>query len=453
MRLRFHVAAALLVLLASVLTASQSRPAENPRLDKLKEWMALVEQHQPGTADAAVEAVRFWEREWLQDVRDDLFAVRQSICAMPRLVDGGRCQQLPVNARGTNQLPSHAVVRLQRGREWVGTYSARHLAELAGLATEVDRLDINDILKRGALLHTDIAFRADPVVTFSSDTRYQFLQKTSVNTSDGRESGMSHAIDHLEMARRLLDIVTADPRKDLDTYPERDAMVREWYRATLGLLQEARSLDIRHKTVSTELLQDDDEVLFLAGAMHETLASPSFQRGVATRSIRGVTFVETERTELSRAEDLFRRALKLNPGHVEARVRLGQGLAQRGQTAEALTELRTASGAARDPLVSYYAALLIGREEADVEAARAAFQRAATLYPRAQSPRIGLSEIGMRSGNRRAAVEEIETMWAAGASASRDDDPWSSYFTAAGRGGSSRLDTINAAFSPSRRPR
>ncbi|HVG54288.1 MAG TPA: tetratricopeptide repeat protein [Vicinamibacterales bacterium] len=453
MRIRFHVASVLILTLASVLAAGQSRPSENPRLDKLKEWMALVEQHQPGAVDPAVEAVRFWDREWLQDVRDDLYGMRESICAAPRVVGGGRCPRLPINVRGTQQLASHAVVRSQRAREWVGAYTARHLADLERLAIELDRQDINDILKRGALLHTDIAFRADPVVTWSSDTRFLFLQKTSVNTTDGRESGMSHAVDHLEMARRLLDIVTPDPRKDLDTFPERDAMVREWYRATIGLLVAARSLDIRHKTASTDLLQDDDEVLFLAGAMHETLASPSFQRGVTTRSIRGVTFVEAERTELSRAEDLFRRALKVNPGHVEARVRLGQVLAQRGQTAEALGELRTASGASRDPLVSYYAALLIGREEADVEPARAAFRRAATLYPTAQSPRIGLSEVAMRSGNRRGAAQEIETIWTSGASPSRDDDPWSSYFTAAGRRGNSQLDAINAAFSPTRRPR
>jgi Flp pilus assembly protein TadD len=143
--------------------------------------------------------------------------------------------------------------------------------------------------------------------------------------------------------------------------------------------------------------------------------------------------------------------LKVNPGHVEARMRLGHVLAQRGRRAEALTELRAANSASGEPLVSYYAALLIGREETDVDPARAAFQRAATLYPRAQSPRLGLSEIQMRAGNLQAATQELEPIWTAGGSASRDDDPWPSYFTAAGRRGRSLLDAISKTFLPSRR--
>ena len=451
MSIRVSVAV-LLTLLASVLTAGQSDSVKNPRLDKLKEWLALIEQHQPGTADAAVEAVRFWEREWLQDVRDDMFAVRQLLCAATRNVNGGRCPQLPVNARGTQQPPSHAVARAQGARFWTGTYSFRHLVDVAGLASEIDRRDINDILKRAALLHTAVAFRAHPVVTWSSAPQPLFLLKTIVNTADGRESGVSYAVDHLEMARRLLDIVTPNPRTDLYTYPERDPMVRDWYRATLGVLLDTRALDVKHKTAGAELFTQDDEVLFLAGAMHETLASPSMQRGVVTRTVRGVTFVDTERAELTRAEELFRRALKVNPNHVEARMRLGHVLAQRGRTDDALVELRAAGSASRDPLVSYYAALLIGRADTDVDSARAAFQRATTLFPRAQTPRLGLSEIELRSGNRQAAAKELEPIWTLGVTDPRDD-PWSSYSTAAGRGGTSLLNAINARFPPSGRQR
>ncbi len=445
MSIRFHAALLLALVLASALTAGQSRPSDSPRLDKLKEWMALVEQHEPGRVDLAVQAVRSWDRQWLQDVRDDMLAVRQAICAMTRLVNGGRCKQFPTNVRGTQHLPSHVVVRSQGVRWWAGEYTFRHLVDLAGLASEIDRLDINDILKRGALLHTAIAFRAPPAETWAPRAQLQFLLKTSVNVADGRESGVKQSVDHLEMARRLLDIVTPDPRRDLDTYPERDAIVRSWYRATMALLLDTQRLDIRLKTAGAELFPDDDEVLFLAGAMHEALASPSFQQGVETRSVSQVAFIESERTELAGAEEFFRRALKANPAHVEARMRLGQVLAQRGRSAEALSELRAASEASRDPLVSYYAALLIGREEPDVDRARVAFQRAASLYPRAQSPHVGLSEVEMRSGNQLAAAQALELVWAQ--SASRDDDPWSSYSTAAGRAGLARLDSIVAAFS------
>ena len=112
---------------------------------------------------------------------------------------------------------------------------------------------------------------------------------------------------------------------------------------------------------------------------------------------------------------------------------------------------RKAGSASRDPLVSYYAALLIGRADTDIDSARAAFQRATNLYPHAQSPRLGLSEIEMRSGNVQAAARELETMWTGDMPGSRSDDPWSSYSTAAGRAGVSRLDAINTAFPPLRR--
>ena len=447
MRIRFHAALLLTLVLASTLTAGQSRPSDNPRLDKLKEWMVLVEHHEPGRIDLSVETVRAWDRQWLQDIHDDLLALRLLICAMPRLVKGGRCTPPPPNIRGSQQRPSHMTARSMKVREWVGVYSTGHRRDLSSLAVELDRLDINDILKRGALLHTDIAFRAPPAATRAPTPEFLFLLMTSVDVADGRESGVNQTIDHLEMARRLLDIVTPDPRRDLETYPEHDPMVRSWYRATLAALLDQRRLDVRHKTAALEYFSADDEMLFLAGALHETLASPHFQRGVETRNISRQVFVESERSELSRAEDLFRRALKLNPGHAEARTRLGQVLAQRGRTAEALVELRAASDASREPLVSYYVALLLGREETDADVARSAFQRAAALYPRAQSPRIGLSEVEMRSGNRQAAAQALETVWASDQS-SRDDDPWSSYSTAAGRAGRAMLDSLAAAFPP-----
>jgi tetratricopeptide (TPR) repeat protein len=449
MSIRFHAVLLLTLVLASVLTAGLSRPPDSPRLDKLKEWMALVEQHEPGRIDLSVETVRAWDRQWLQDVRDDLYLVRLAICATQRLVKGGRCALPGRDVPGTQYLGSHVAARSLKAREWVGVYTFKHLNDLIGLAAEVDRLDINDILKRGGLLHTDVAFHAPPAATWAPRPEVLFLQKTTVGVADGRESGVNQSIDHLEMARRLLDIVTPDPRRDLYTYPERDAMVRAWYRATMALVVGTRGLDHRHKTVSAELFPDDDEVLFLAGAMHELLASSRFQLGVETRRVSRLVLLESERTELLRAEEFFRRALKLNPGHVEARMRLGQVLAQRGRTAEALIELRAAGTASRDPLVSYYAALLIGRADTDLESARAAFQLASSLYPRAQSPRIGLSEVEMRSGNRQGAAQALEPVWARGESASREDDPWSSYSTAAGRSGVALLDSIEAAFPPS----
>ena len=120
--------------------------------------------------------------------------------------------------------------------------------------------------------------------------------------------------------------------------------------------------------------------------------------------------------------------MKANPNHLEARLRLGQLLGQRGRPNEALVELRAAAGGVDDRLLAYYAALLIAREEAglnNVDAARASYQRAATLYPRAQAPQVGLSELEMRAGNRSGAAQALEVVWEWGGTRRPEDDPWS----------------------------
>ena len=439
--------------LSMAVVASQPRSLETPRLDKLKEWLRLVDRHQPGNVDAAAVSVRSWDRLSLQDLRDDLCALRLMICALytPPGRDP-RCAPPPANVGGNQQLPSNSVLRMNKGsRDWAGLYPRNHLIDLGNLAGEVDRRGINDILKRGALLHTDVALRAPPATTWAPAGPMLFLQKTSVHVADGRQSGVHQSVDHLDMARRLLDIVTPDPRRDPDTYPERDPMVQDWYRATMAFLLDGQRLDLRHEAVSRETFPSDAEVLFLAGALHETLASSHYQNGVETRSLSMLSFIESERVELARAEQLFRWALKNRPTHVEARLRLGQVLAQRGRSAEALVEIRSAADAARDPLLSYYAALFIGREESDVDRARTAFQHAAALYPRAQSPYLGLSELEMRSGNKLAAARALDVVWAS-STRTAADDPWSFYYQSAGRSAAAQLQAIGAEFPPRSAP-
>lgn len=436
MRTGFCVAL-IAVTFGSLLPSGQGRPSPGNRIAELQEWMAVVSQHTPGRVDAAVSTMRSWGRESLQNVRDDLAAIRLLICE--------RCSR-PQQADRFRTEP----VKIGSQRAWRTVYASKYIAELTEFVKRIGTtFDVNDLLKRGALLHTDIALRAPPVLTFAANADYLPLQRTIVQLADGQQAGLEATVDHLDMARRLLDLVTPDPRGDVRETPERDQMVRLWYRATMSALLDLSQLDLTHTDAALRLLPAESTVLFLAGAHHETLAAPRYQSAVVTRTLGGVSVLASEQEELRRAEDLFRRAVKADPEYVEAHLRLGQVLGRLGRHDEALRELRMAAQAS-DPVITYYAHLLIGREEdarGDVPSARGAYERAAALVARAQAPRLALSEIEMRSGNRTAARRWIdEALGASGSTPSAD--PWTVYAQSAGRTAAVLLTSVGRAFQP-----
>ena len=435
--MRNHFCAAVLALsLGAASATGQPPPPDNSRLGSLTQWMDIAAQHTPGRINQAVATIRDWERESLQSVRDDLAAIRLFLCE--------RC------ARPSASFPTSAAAGIGRPA-WSATYTRDHLRDLETLARDVGRRNINDVLKRGALLHTDIALRAPPIMVWAPTATHRPLMHTVVRVADGQQGGVDEAVDHLEMARRLLDLVTPDPQTDLRTFPERDQTVRSWYRATMAVLLDRRQMDGGHTRAALELLPDDGNVLFMAGAFHETLADPRFQRAVTTRTLSNVSFIESERDELQQAERLFRGALKINPEYAEARLRLGQVLGRLGRHGDSLTELGASLPAIQEPLLIYYANLFIGREEdalGNVARARAAYERAAALFPRAQSPRLALSELEMRQGNRTAAVQLVDMVWGWRVSPQQPEDPWQSYTYSAGRAGEALLAAIGSAFRP-----
>jgi tetratricopeptide (TPR) repeat protein len=127
----------------------------------------------------------------------------------------------------------------------------------------------------------------------------------------------------------------------------------------------------------------------------------------------------------ARAERLFRRALVIDASLVEARIRLAHVLIDTDRHDEAVSELEAATRSPLPQLLGYYASLMIGRAQRarrQFDAARAAFERASSVYPTATAPTLGLSELAMARGDRTRALEHLSS----GAKGSRAavTEPW-----------------------------
>jgi tetratricopeptide (TPR) repeat protein len=289
-----------------------------------------------------------------------------------------------------------------------------------------NRPDVNGLLLRGAVLHTDLA-RFGP----SPPGGHQDLALGS----DGRYAGTASSV-HWDFARAFLDRVSPEPGKDPG--------VRLWYRAVAAdMVSESRlgdALSLLRRAV--QLLPADRDILFAVGCMREALAAPDKQAFMnATRqpafvpSFRGggtyepTPDVGSASDELGKAEKAFRAALDVDPAFADARLRLGRVLGLRGKARAAADELARIPESA-EPVLRYQAALFLGRQHealGEPAAARDDYRRAAALYPRAQSPLLAASALARRSGDRAGANAAIAPLLTLPADADARDDPWWAY--------------------------
>jgi len=75
----------------------------------------------------------------------------------------------------------------------------------------------------------------------------------------------------------------------------------------------------------------------------------------------------------------------------------------------------------------YYGELFLGGAEEGAghyDQARGAYERAAALFPKAQSPLLGLGELARRRGDRRSALEAMEKVFALSPLEEDRVDPW-----------------------------
>lgn len=388
-------------------------------IQRLRQWLDSVERHEPGKADASALEVDSWSRRELEQLFADVHALLEQIDRP------GRRPSRRLTPADTRELQELARREAQRGP--------------------------NLMVKRGAMLHADIVMlvpsgtvRAQQLPP-SPDAQPLAPRTPSARVVDGSETGIEYSAVHWDFARSLLDAVAPDP--------SRDEIVRLWYRATAAFFAEWRLLAdaVPHLQRARQLLPTDAHLLVDSGCLYEFLAAPRIQNIVQTATLPGgLTFeVASARSNLRQAETFFRRALELDGGLVEARVRLGRVVGLQGRHDEAARELRGAAEAARDPVLQYYARLFLGDEEQALgrrDAARGSYEMSAALYPQAQSPHLALSQLARRYGDRAGALRAIKPMLELPPNQALREDPWWVYHDGHGYQAETLFDQLHRLF-------
>ena len=306
----------------------------------------------------------------------------------------------------------------------------------------------NYVLKRGALLMADIAIlRPGESSTQSkpSSRSRSFL----VKISDGQGTDIVDEAVHWEIAQTLLDAVRT--RIDERPAPQRDPMVRDWYRATAAWLLLNHRYIVGHLEHALTLFPDDSAILFLAGSQHEAYATSKMQNVVRSVDLPPGTTnpLSSDRGELREAESLFRRSIGANGEHAEAHLRLGRVLALQGRFADARPELQKALEIAPNDVIRYYGELFLAAVEeslGNLDAAAAGYERAAARFPEAQSPLMALASLSRRRGDRAGARRASDRLFSLPRSTEETSDPWWDYNGFQGVNADQLLDELRRPF-------
>ena len=364
-----------------------------PELLLLSRWVRSVERHEPGRADVEAATIAVWSRDDLRTTVETLQSLRNALQSAAR-ADAAAKNRQDIHTRSGYRL------------------SALQAQTLLGLSDdEARRGDVNRLLKRGGMLHADIAMLAQDGLLKAAEPTVPGTPPggRTVLVSDGRVYGPDDRDRHWLVARWLLDKVTPDPGQD--------DWVRRWYRAAASRMRRDSELASAAPLLdrARQLFPKDAFFPFHAGCLNEALASPQIQAVIVSAATpRGGGFaVPRASTNWEQAVSAFNAALALQPDWPEARVRLGRVLGLLGRHKEAAATLRRALDETSDLPLVYWSSLFLGAEEQalgrDGEA-RASFVRARTLRPGAQAPHLALSQLARRAGDRPQALAELRAV-------------------------------------------
>lgn len=369
--------------------------------ERLETWVAAVRGHRTGANDAHVLTAASLPRPQLFAIYTDLKAIRE------RLGDALRVRALPRGFRDEISYGGRRV-RIAVLRDMLGVSEDDAAAG-----------NLNELTRRGALLHADVAYHAPPVLATAASA-----SEAAVLLQDGQQVGYEYSGVHWEFARMLLDLTVPGPSEDPD--------VRRWYVAAAELMrrQYSHGYGAPQLQRARKLFADDARVQFLSGCLHEALAAPRVQGFLRVAEVNRWD-ISGAGDETRRAESFFKRAVELAPGDDEARIRYGRALLLRGRPADAVGHLRLALERTTEPTLVYFAALFLGDAEqalGDRAAAQAAYEHAQAQFPDAQSPYLALAQLARRFGDRSGAVGAVEGLFELPVRAELRPDPWWNYF-------------------------
>ena len=392
-------------------TVTHAQPAGIDAWALVERWAGAIQDHEPGRDDEAVRSVAsMTDDEFAAALRHMVFALATAHGAHGTRAFDDQFRRLS----GDMTLTPVEAKRLQ-------TFVAR----IAGPA-------MKPFLRRAAILHTDITVFHPGALLTSGEGRGQIA-------ADGRMRGSRNRPWHWILARSFLHLVLTewhDPRTPR-LVPDSDPGVRRWYQAVANYLWATRGYTeaVPHIARGLELFPDDAELQFVRGLVHEVLGGPHVQaaldeerwmavRGPRVAYWRSVKSADDERDE---AEDAYRRALRADPDHQEARLHLARLLTLDAKYADAADALAVVLAREERPWQRYFALLFLGRAEEGrgrpLEA-RQAYEAAAALFPRAQSPRLAISQLDLRAGDRAAAMRVFAFLSRARGMGA---DPWWEY--------------------------
>ncbi len=363
----------------------------------LARWLDAVQLHSPGCVDRSAADVATWSREDFKILLQDVGRLSSFLQKMRNIEaqDPVGWQQRRAEAAARRKV--HHISEGDRDNPKPDVEASLTIHGELFVLDEVERIfQGSDTVKRGAVLHADIAALVG-----------DHLGQRSVVVDDGRRKGGGGASIHWEVGRRLLDLLP-DAGEDAD--------VRRWYRATSAYLIGTHRLAEAPAQLerARQLFPDDAAFQLDSGYLHEKLASPEVQAAVHQLDAAGTpVLVQTASRELERAEGYFRRAVALAGENPDARLHHGRALGELGRHQDAAAELRRAADIAREPRQRYLARLFLGREEealGDTVAASRSFAEAAALYPHAQSPRLAMARLARERGDPQTALRELQVV-------------------------------------------
>jgi tetratricopeptide (TPR) repeat protein len=423
---RFAALVALTCLLGAGAGPARAQGVTPATAMAIQRWVTAVQRHDPGQRDAfavSLSTLSYESRKQLDDGMGlFLFALA-----------GKRAS--------VKSAPEKLIVELARG-------------------AAIDGAD--GFLKRAAVLHADVAILRYMTGVTTSIADVPAAPSTGASSSpllsqrrlyldqDGEVLGETLSDWNWVFARSLLD--------RLHDGPANDPFVPAWYHATTAFMFQKCLYGevVTHLERAAQVLPDDPLVLFDRGAFAEIHGLPPSQvllsdldlvllraRHQGQQStIRTPTRVNTQLgidpadVTNERAEQFFRRALRADPGLVEARVRLGRLLEVRKRYAEAEQELATALDAKPSGPLLFYAHMFAGRVAqhlGKLDAAVDHYRQASALFPGAQSALLAQSQAALLKSDTSSALAFVHKLDAIPETVGEPEDPWWVYALATGR--------------------